>query len=444
MRHYNFSIKCRSALSFILLSAVATFFSAFANGSQENEPQLPEISAHIHMGVASCATSACHGKIAAVVERNVMLNEYHLWSTQDHHSRAYQTLLSDQSKKIANYLNLPSAHTAQECLACHADNVPAERRGPKFQLSDGVGCEACHGGSENWLKKHTEPDATHASNIAAGLYPTENPYPRAALCLSCHIGTKSKFADHEMMAAGHPRLTFELDTFTANQPAHYQIDDDYIQRKGQPSVGYLWMVGQVESAKRLLTLVDTHGGKFTSKSLAVYDCHSCHRPMKVRTTNSADIASTSLPVGSPRLLDYPLDMLAVMFGVLLPVEQPAWKNAIADLQQASGTPANLPAATNALRTSLTSLEKTLTATPPPTEKVKAVRVQIAEQGAAGKFDDFTSAEQAFLAIESLSYSIGDRDNLASGLDEVYKSVDNEFLFDPAKFRQALTNFKKNL
>ncbi len=434
-------MKYKQLLGLVLVSALTSL--SFANLSQATEPELPEMSTHVHMGVASCATSACHGKIAPVVGRNVMLNEYHLWSTQDHHSRAYKTLLSDQSKKIASYLNLPSAHTAQACLACHADNVPAERRGPKFQLSDGVGCEGCHGGSEQWLKKHTEPDATHASNIAAGLYPTENPYPRAALCLSCHTGTNSKFADHEMMAAGHPRLTFELDTFTANQPAHYQIDDDYIQRKGQPSVGYLWMVGQVESAKRLLTLIDTHGGKLTSKSLAVYDCHSCHRPMKVRTS-STDLANHPLPVGSPRLLDYPLDMLAVMFGVLLPAEQATWQQAIANLHKASDSPANLPAATNALRTGLKNLENTLSAAPPATEKVKALRVQIAEQGAAGKYDDFTSAEQAFLALESLSYSIGDRDQLASGLDEVYKSVDNEFLFDPAKFRQALTNFKKNL
>jgi len=429
-------MKYKQLLGLILISANLSFTGlGFASLTQAAEPTLPESSAHIHMGVASCATSACHGKVAAVTGRNVMLNEYHLWSTQDHHSRAYQTLLSDQSKRIANYLNLPSAHTAPECLACHADNVPAERRGPKFQLTDGVGCEACHGGSEQWLQKHTEPNATHASNIAAGLYPTENPYPRAALCLSCHVGTKSKFADHEMMAAGHPRLTFELDTFTANQPAHYQIDEDYIQRKGQPSVGYLWMVGQIESAKRLLTLIDSHGGKLTSKNLAVYDCHGCHRPMKVRS-NVNEPARNSLPVGSPRLLDYPFDMLAVMFDVLLPTEQSAWQSAMRDLQSATVTPANLPNATNALRSQLLSLEQTLTKTQPRVENVKRIRATIATQGAAGNYSDFTSAEQAFLAIESLSYSIGDRDNLVSGLDELYKAVDNEFQFEPQKFQQA--------
>ncbi|MGK0321912.1 MAG: hypothetical protein ACI9JP_004111, partial [Granulosicoccus sp.] len=34
------------------------------------------------------------------------------------------------------------------------------------------------------------------------------------------------------MGAAHPRLSFELDLFTANQPAHYSVDADYMARKG--------------------------------------------------------------------------------------------------------------------------------------------------------------------------------------------------------------------
>jgi len=36
---------------------------------------------------------------------------------------------------------------------------------------------------------------------------------RTGKCLECHLGTKSKFVDHEMIAAGHPDLYFELDSF---------------------------------------------------------------------------------------------------------------------------------------------------------------------------------------------------------------------------------------
>jgi Cytochrome c554 and c-prime len=421
------------------------------NQAEENIT-LPESSKEIHMGVASCAASACHGKVAAVAERNVQLNEYHLWSTQDRHSRAYQTLLTDESKQIATRLHLPSAHTAQVCLACHADNIPAEKRGPKFQLSDGVGCEACHGGAEKWLKTHTELGATHKNNIANGLFPTENAYPRATLCLSCHAGAahkdnKDKFADHEIMAAGHPRLTFELETFTANQPAHYTVDQDYKNRKGSPTLGYLWMAGQIQSAKNLLQLIDAHGQSIqergiNAKNLAIFDCHSCHRPMKVRA-GDAPSASGTTP-GSFRFLDAPLDMLAVVFANFMPEKESNWNQAVTRLQTNSMQAKDLATKTQDLMTQINQLETALINTPTSNEKIKALRRAIAEKGSQGAYSDFTSAEQAFLAIESLSYSLNDRDRLEAGLDAVYKSVDNEFSFNPASFRQALSNICKIL
>jgi hypothetical protein len=59
------------------------------------------------------------------------------------------------------------------------------------------------------------------------MYPTEQPEVRAKLCLSCHFGTEDKFATHRIMGAGHPRISFELDTFTEIQPAHFRVDEDY-------------------------------------------------------------------------------------------------------------------------------------------------------------------------------------------------------------------------
>ena len=427
------------ALGFIWLLCTASFCEA-----KTLDAPLPEQGSAVHNGVATCATSACHGKIAAVPERNVQLNEYHLWSTQDRHSRAYQTLLSDKSKSIANKLNLPSAHTASQCLACHADNVQSAKRGAKFQLSDGVGCEACHGGSEQWLKTHTEPNATHANNISAGLYPSENPAKRAQLCLSCHVGTQNKFADHQMMAAGHPRLTFEMDTFNANQPAHYTVDSDYLSRKGAQPLGQLWVAGQLENAKSLLTLIANHGGIFTSANLAIYDCHGCHKPMKTSGLKSNDMSAGHLPLGSPRLLDYSFDMLRVLFAQTLPTELPNWQNAIANLHAASANPVQLKTTTAKASALVAQLEQNLSAKPLDPNALRSLRRALAEQGSNGGADDFTSAEQTFLAIETLSYSLNDRDKLLSLLDDVYKSVDNEFTFNPTTFRQALAKLKQKL
>jgi hypothetical protein len=176
--------RCALLFGAALLAAAAPLSTAAESAQtalQAWSTQVPEQAADRHNGVASCATSACHGKVAPVAGRNVWLNEYHLWSTQDRHSRAYQTLMSSASRSMAERLGLPNAHTAQACLTCHADNVPGALRGAKFQISDGVGCEACHGGSERWLKSHTQPGVSHADNVAQGLYPTDNPRPRRPL-----------------------------------------------------------------------------------------------------------------------------------------------------------------------------------------------------------------------------------------------------------------------
>ena len=186
---------------------------------------------------------------------------YRIWLRQDYHSRAYRTLQTAQSKAIAKKLGLRNATSAKICLDCHADNVAVEARGRRFQISDGVGCEACHGGGGRWLKSHAEESTSHADNLANGMYPTEQPLARAKLCLSCHLGTKNKLATHKIMGAGHPRLAFELETFTVNQPAHYEVDADYRKRKPAIASVNMWLAGLASgSCHSVVTSMKPSGG----------------------------------------------------------------------------------------------------------------------------------------------------------------------------------------
>ncbi len=165
---------------------------------------LPYQSSEKHLGVVTCASSVCHGSIQANENYNISLNEYVIWSHRDRHAKAYETLLSKESKAIATKLGLRNAYTAKICLDCHADNIAKEKRGEGFQLTDGIGCEACHGGAENWIETHTNNETSHQENVKRGMYPTANFADRAALCLSCHYGNDDKFATHQIMGAGHP------------------------------------------------------------------------------------------------------------------------------------------------------------------------------------------------------------------------------------------------
>src|SRR5690242_13261821 len=179
------------------IAAVAGVMLAFLATSARAESPTPE---PIHLGVASCAGSNCHGASERPTGSSVAGNEYIIWSKRDKHRQAYTVLLEERAIRMARAIGLPDAANQKLCLDCHADNVPAEQRGRQFQLADGVGCEACHGGASNWLGRHIS-GATHRDNLAAGLYPTEQPVARAEKCLGCHVGDATRFVDHRLYGA---------------------------------------------------------------------------------------------------------------------------------------------------------------------------------------------------------------------------------------------------
>ena len=407
---------------------------------------LPEVGQNKHLGVASCANSVCHGKVAKDSTATVWLNEYRVWLREDYHSRAYRTLLTDQSKAIARKMGIGAAHTAKVCLDCHADNVPVESRGRRFQISDGVSCEACHGGSVQWIETHTEPNTLHSDNLAKGMYPTEDAAARAKLCLSCHLGTENKFATHLIMGAGHPRLSFELETFTANQPAHYDVDADYKRRKGHIESVNMWLAGLALTGKQTVELLQS--SLFTAPGLmpelSFFDCHACHHPMSDIRWQPQQ-ASKGLKPGAVRLNDA---SLAVLISVLEYLDKPASTNLLAQLrvlhQSASSSRAAVGEAAKAIENALASLAKSLVTRTYTKDDMRKLRKSLLDKSASGEYRDFTSAEQVFLAVETLSLSLGQSDKYATSLDKLFASVENEDNFVPRSFAVIAGNFSKQL
>ena len=211
--------------------AIATLLAWLANPALGADARLPVEDGLVHQGVASCANSLCHGAVIPHVGSNIAHTEYTVWSRKDPHSQTYRDLFRDDFVAITDKLGLKKPHREPVCLACHASNVPAEKQGAKFSMEDGIGCETCHGGAEKYLSTHTAEDATRAKNIQRGLYPTDDMIERTRLCLSCHYGTTGQFVTHEIMGAGHPRISFELDTFSELLNPHVIYDEDYRRRK---------------------------------------------------------------------------------------------------------------------------------------------------------------------------------------------------------------------
>ena len=405
--------------------------------------ELPDRAADRHMGVATCAASQCHGSAAPRDSSGVMQNEYVTWTRDDPHSKAYATLANDESRAIAARLGLGSATTAKICLDCHADNVPASRRGEKFQLSDGVGCEACHGGAERWLSTHyNTPAVDHAANLAAGLYPTEKPQERAELCLSCHLGTADKFATHRIMAAGHPRLSFELDTFTelwrtAGRHPHYRVDSDYAARKDTQRHSYVWAVGVIAEARARMELVlhrsFDSGAMFPE--LGLYDCHACHRSMKSVQWRALPRHGDAGP-GLPYLNDGALVMSMALARVVDARLAADFQELLAGLH-ASGSKdvGSIRAAAGRLLESLNALDRQLGPATLAQRETQLLRELLAT-GAEGNYIDYVSAEQAFMAVQMLVFDIGDA-SMKERLDTLGDALTDDERYSPSRFKALL-------
>jgi Cytochrome c554 and c-prime len=201
--------------------------------SAQNEPVK-------YIGPGSCAATSCHGSVKPIADSRIFQNEYSTWIIQDKHSRAYQALTGDVGERMARILKLGAkAEEAPKCLACHALNPPPEQRGRAFEISEGVSCENCHGPASAWLGPHTTRSWPHEKSVALGMTDTRDVIHRTEKCLECHLGTKNKFVDHEMIAAGHPDLYFELDSFSAVMPRHWKVPRE--SEPGKPVEDAAWV-----------------------------------------------------------------------------------------------------------------------------------------------------------------------------------------------------------
>ena len=322
---------------------VATGF--FAIGGFAAEEASAQSAGKQYEGVATCAGSTCHGRAegnGAVVRQDEIATWQEPSSPSGAHSRAYAVLAGPRGRQIAESLGIGPATSAPACLGCHSTFAPEGQRGDRFLLSDGVGCESCHGASEGWLPLHYAKPATHESNIGNGLVPLEDPQTRAAICLDCHYGsTKTgQFVTHSMMAAGHPRVSFELDLFSALQQ-HHDEDGDYLDRKPRTDSVRLWAVGQAEAVSRATDLFARP--EFALRGLFpeyyFFDCHSCHRQINdgpQRKLTFETNPGRPIPFGNAPFNDENIIMLSAVARTLAPTAAEDFLAASRDFHGAMG------------------------------------------------------------------------------------------------------------
>jgi hypothetical protein len=408
------------------------------------------VEAGIHLGVATCAGGNCHGAAERQAGSSIPGNEYVIWSKRDKHRQAYTVLLEERAIRMARAIGLPDAANQKLCLDCHADNVSPQLRGRQFQVADGIGCEACHGGASNWLGSHIS-GASHRDNIAAGLYPIEQPTARAQRCLGCHFGDEKRFVDHRLLAAGHPRLGFELDTFTATQPAHFVPDGGYLERKGRIDHLQVWATGQaVALVKRMDALMDPrHGRRGAFPEFAMYDCQSCHHPYN--TANAPFPTTSGISPGIAKLYDANAAMVQTIAARISPQAARALSTHWTALQRAVTEDATIVHREAAAIRAVTSpLIPTLAGHVFTAADTRALADAVVALGQAPDAWRYSRAEQVTMALEAIAAAMRSSGNdeapedtaISTAIKALYASFRNEAEVRTDSFSAALRDFRR--
>ncbi|HZN35591.1 MAG TPA: hypothetical protein VFB80_17300, partial [Pirellulaceae bacterium] len=233
--------------------------------------------------VASCSASGCHGdaRAGAPPWRSAQA----VWLAADPHASAYDVLWTFRGREITRRLAQPTGALTDEqhrqaieqrCIGCHATT----RDEGGFTL--GVHCESCHGQADEWLKSH---QLTSFSRGTHGFIDTKSLPARAGVCMPCHVGPQvsgqtTQAVDHDLIAAGHPRLNFEFRTYFESLPEHWDRQSD--QRRLGPDFHFRsWLAGQQQQAAQF-TRLRTHFGQTSPddvREFALFDCASCHHAL---------------------------------------------------------------------------------------------------------------------------------------------------------------------
>jgi hypothetical protein len=255
-------------MNLLLRAIIVLLVCSCVASAQEPSTRAHNISKYL--GPGSCAAAACHGNIAPQKTSSVQQNEYSIWVVQDRHAAAFRVLQNPVSQRMGKLLGIGKPEQSPKCLICHALYVPAAEKGRDFDLNDGVSCENCHGPSSSWLGSHTQKGWTRQKSVAFGMVDNWDVVKRSEQCSTCHLGDDKRSVDHEMIAAGHPDLVFDLESYSAAMPPHWKLEDD------GPTVLRTWTVGQGVQLRESLQRLERRANEGVWPEYAEFECYACH------------------------------------------------------------------------------------------------------------------------------------------------------------------------
>ena len=291
-------------------------------------------------GAGSCSAVACHGSIKAFDRSisSVKRNEHTTWISSDKHSRAYQVLFDERSERIERNL-AGRARIHESIRRCAVPRVPHGAPARRPFADDGLAqlgrcrlrvlpwpfrpLSGTHTTS-GWKTKSRDEKEDHW-----GLWNTKDLTRRSSVCVGCHVGEHSggglsvRDVNHDLIAAGHPRLNFEFSASLENMPSHWNEKDENAGSVGQSGQAAnfparAWSIGRLTTIKAALALLEKRvteaedlpepladrgsgAGKRAARwpEFTEFGCFSCHHDLRDQAWRRAPRAD-GRAIGSPR------------------------------------------------------------------------------------------------------------------------------------------------
>jgi hypothetical protein len=256
--------------AYLIVFAVFVFQVSLVSASEismagRTMPPTLEVGANKFSGAGSCNKEKCHGHAT-----KPRANEYTTWIKAEIHAAGYSVLYEKEAKEIAKKFGIKGkAGEDQRCAVCHSIHLEKNPnlKGAKFDVNEGVTCEACHGPSSGYLEPHAKPyepkgaegkaldearAKRHKESVGLGMWDAKNPKIRLETCVFCHYQISSKMLD-----AGHPDLNFEMTYFQKTMPVHWEETSD----KGDGFSAKIGAAGQAIALREALKKLGASAGK---------------------------------------------------------------------------------------------------------------------------------------------------------------------------------------
>ncbi|MBT4694396.1 MAG: hypothetical protein HOB73_13735, partial [Planctomycetaceae bacterium] len=190
--------------------------------------------------------------------------------------------------------------TYNSCLPCHATTINSAKKNGELETiaTEGISCESCHGAASNWRTTHYTTDFTNLTTLQKnnqGIANVDNLWQRTNSCVKCHVGSDTAEVNHDLIAAGHPMLKFEMTAYSAQMPKHWKsVAATNPTDKHRET--HLWLMGQVSSLTASLNQLQRRANQPSNETqpnsqlhqvwpeLSESNCYACHHQLDLSDT----------------------------------------------------------------------------------------------------------------------------------------------------------------